>query len=210
MPTSPSLILRHILRATAALLTLVVVSGCATTNSESTSVRADKTSHHITPDSPPIGATAQGIRTLPLIPVIRYDRYTLAELSPSAEQQDLMRQIVDITMPATFNITVGDALRYALLRSGFKLCASPAIHILDTLPLPAADFHVGPLTLASALRLLAGPAWKLEVNELGREVCFVPTSPVSALGASRLFPPKSNDSSKGTGRPTAAAHEDSP
>lgn len=209
MPPSPSLILRHILKATAALFALVVVSGCATTDSESTSVRADRTSGHVSPASAPIIGTAQGIRAHPLIPVIRYDRYTLAELSPSAEQQDLMRQIVDITMPATFNITVGDALRYALLRSGFKLCASPAIHILDTLPLPAADFHVGPLTLASALRLLAGPAWKLEVNELTREVCFVPASSVPPF-APPIFPLRPADGSKSARHSTVTAPEGSP
>lgn len=210
MPISPSLILRNILTSTAALLALIAIPGCATTNSEPTSPRSGTTASHFTPDTPPMIATAQGIRTQPLIPVIRYGRYTLAELSPSAEQQDLMRQVVDVTMPATFNITVGDAMRYVLLRSGFKLCATPAIHILDTLPLPAADFHVGPLTLENALRLLAGPGWKLEVNDLAREVCFVPTSPVSPFAAPSVFPPTSKDSSQRARRSTVLAHGGSP
>lgn len=210
MSISPSLILRHVLTSSGALLALITIPGCATTNSTSASSRLSATAGHISPDSPPIIATAQGIHTHTLIPVIRYGRYTLVELSPSAEQQDLMRQIVDVTMPTTFNITVGDALRYVLLRSGFKLCASPAIHILDTLPLPAADFHVGPLTLEDALRLLAGPGWKLEVKDLSREVCFVPASPVSPFGAPGIFPPTSTNSPKDAGRSTMIAHEGSP
>jgi len=157
MPLSPSPILSHIRTFTATLIALIALPCCSTTNSLST-LRPGTAAGHLSPDNLPINATAQGIRTHPLIPVIRDSRYTLVELSPSAEQQDLMRQIVDITMPATFTISVGDALRYLLLRSGFALCTNAEIHILDTLPLPAADFHVGPTTLETALRLLVGQA----------------------------------------------------
>jgi type IV pili sensor histidine kinase/response regulator len=69
-----------------------------------------------------------------------------------------------------------------LLRSGFTLCDSPEIQILNTLALPAADLHLGPLTLESALRVLAGPEWILQVDELTRRVCFESISPPSPAG----------------------------
>jgi type IV pili sensor histidine kinase/response regulator len=100
----------------------------------------------------------------------------LVELSPEAEQQDPLQQIVDVTIPPTLAATVGDALRYVPLRSGFQLCYGPEFRHLDELPLPAADFRLGPLTLESALRILIGPGWNLEVDEITRKICFTPLS----------------------------------
>jgi type IV pili sensor histidine kinase/response regulator len=107
------------------------------------------------------------------MPVLRYGRYTLVELIPEHSQQDLMQQIVDITLPPTLNATVGEALRYLLLRTGYQLCDHlDANQALDALPLPAAHIHLGPLTLYEALRVLVGPAWSLTINESTRRVCF--------------------------------------
>jgi type IV pili sensor histidine kinase/response regulator len=104
---------------------------------------------------------------------VRYGRYTLAELAPDSAQQDLMLQVIDVTVPATLTATVGDALRYVLLRSGYQLCESNGpFESLEALPLPAAHLHLGPLKLHDALQVLAGSAWQLEVNQAARRVCF--------------------------------------
>lgn len=107
------------------------------------------------------------------VPVVRQGRYTLVELVPDPDQSDLMQQIVDITIPATFDATVGDALRYVLQRSGYRLCKRSGASELYALPLPAADLHLGPLPLRQALLTLAGPAWDLSIDEAVRQVCFV-------------------------------------
>ena len=107
------------------------------------------------------------------VPVMRQGRYTLAELVPSPEQRDLMRQIVDVSIPPAFDATVGDAIRYVLQRSGYRLCDSANANALYTLPLPAAHLRLGPMTLLDALQTLAGAdAWKLSVDEAARTVCF--------------------------------------
>lgn len=110
------------------------------------------------------------------IPVVRYGRYTLIELVPDDGQRDLMRQVIDLTIPAAAHATVGDALHYVLRRSGYRLCDehTGAIVALVDLPLPAAHEHLGPITLHEALQLLSGPRWTLHVNDETREVCFTP------------------------------------
>ena len=110
------------------------------------------------------------------VSVLRYGRYTLVELAPAPDQQDLMQQVVDITMPATSSATVGDAVRYLLMRTGYLLCDTQSGNAsLDAWPLPAAHIHLGPLTLRDALRVLSGPAWDLQIDEGARRVCFTRT-----------------------------------
>lgn len=106
--------------------------------------------------------------------LLRQGRYTLVELRPDLAQRDLQRQIIDLRIPATPDSTVGDALRYVLLRSGYRLCdGDTALSTLLALPLPAAHRRLGPLELRQALQLLAGNAWRLVVDEQTRQACFV-------------------------------------
>src|SRR5690242_18207904 len=89
--------------------------------------------------------------TAPPVSVLRYGRYTLVEVASAPDQRDLMQQVVDITMPMTTSATVGDAIRYLLMRTGYLLCEpQPGFPSLDAWPLPAAHIHLGPLTLRDA------------------------------------------------------------
>ena len=113
---------------------------------------------------------------------LRQSRYTLIELRPELQQQNLQQQIIDLRIPATPDTTVGDALRYVLRRSGYRLCAGePTLSTLLALPLPAAHLRLGPLELRQALQLLVGKGWTLAVDEPTRQVCFVsvPDQPAS-------------------------------
>ncbi len=107
------------------------------------------------------------------IPVVRYGRYTLVELTPAAAQQDLLLQVVDVSIPDTLNANVADALRHVLQRSGYQLCNGRETDMLGSLPLPAAHYHLGPLQLRDALLTLAGPARTLHVDHRARRVCFI-------------------------------------
>lgn len=141
------------------LATIAFMAGCATSPSPKTTQRQPTGPELSTPS----GAT----------PVIRYGRYTLVEIIPTNEQRDLMEQIVDITIPGAATASVGDALRYSLLRSGYQLCDDrDDIRAFDTLPLPASHMHIGPMVLRDALQMLVGRTWELQVNEAGRRVCF--------------------------------------
>ncbi len=107
------------------------------------------------------------------IPVVRYGRYTLVELTPTAAQQDLLLQVVDVSIPDALNANVADALRHILQRSGYQLCSGRETAALGSLPLPAAHYHLGPLQLRDALLTLAGPARTLHVDHTARRVCFI-------------------------------------
>lgn len=104
---------------------------------------------------------------------VRYGRYTLVSTEPTAEQLDLLAQIIDVRIPPGLNPTVQDAMRHMLQRSGYSLCPiSATVTVLFTRPLPAAHYRLGPLALRNALEVLAGPAWQLVVDDVGRSVCF--------------------------------------
>lgn len=111
---------------------------------------------------------------LPPAPVIRQSRYTLVELRPDLAQQDLQQQIIDLRIPATTTTKVGEAMRYVLQGSGYRLCADdPPLSTVFALPLPAAHWKLGPLPLNQTLQMLAGDTWRLTVNERERQVCFI-------------------------------------
>lgn len=111
------------------------------------------------------------------IPVQRYGRYTLVELEQVYTQQNLLQQIIDVDLPSTWLHTVGDALPYVLLRSGYRLCErSDENAPLLEFPLPASHLKLGPMPLRDALQLLAGPGWSLQANEQLRTVCFIPAT----------------------------------
>ncbi len=119
------------------------------------------------------------------VSVVRYGRYTLVELAPDTAQQELLNQVVDISIPSTMSTTLGDALGYLLLRSGYQLCETrDEVGRLYALPLPAAHMHMGPMFLRDALQTLAGPAWQLQVDDVTRQVCFT----LSAKAANIALP----------------------
>jgi len=129
------------------------------------------------------------------IPVVRYGRYTLVELTPTVAQQDLLLQVVDVSIPDTLNANVADALRHVLQRSGYQLCSGRETDALGRLTLPAAHYDLGPLQLRDALLTLAGPARTLHVDHTARRVCFTqplntpaetpPATAYTAPGAAR-------------------------
>ncbi|HAF2412750.1 TPA: hypothetical protein G8N70_003079 [Salmonella enterica] len=143
-------------------------------------------------DSPAVSATiATDSETNPaeyLVPVVRYGRYTLAELRPDVAQRDLSQQVVEVTMPVQLSATVGDGIRYLLQRTGFSLCHSDEVAALYALPLPAAHLHLGPETLRDALQTMAGPAWQLTLDEAMRQVCFVRLPEVTSSANAGVAP----------------------
>nr|WP_245903882.1 PilL N-terminal domain-containing protein [Sinimarinibacterium flocculans] len=107
------------------------------------------------------------------IPIVRYGRYTLVELVPETAQQDLMLQVIDISLSNVVPQTVGVALDHVLRRSGYRLCdIDTQMRVFYELPLPAVHQRLGPLFLHDALLTLAGPAWDLQVDDAERRVCF--------------------------------------
>lgn len=156
----------------------IAAAGCATSATQTSPAQ---------PGGPGVQAEghASTSQESAFVPVVRYGRYTLVELVPTAAQQDLLLQVIDVTIPSTHQATVGDALRHVLLRSGYRPCASADVSALSALPLPAAHYRLGPVPLRDALLMLAGPGWELQVDDRTRQVCFTHTAPPPSVSASK-------------------------
>ena len=171
----------HRLVVPALLTGCVLITGCAATGA------ANAPTATAVPPEP--GLSARIIYPEPeptLIPVARYGRYTLVELVPEPAQRDLTRQVIEVSIPPTFDASVGDALRHVLLRTGYRLCDTTEAAALYALPLPAAHLRLGPLPLRDALLALAGPAWELSVDDASRAVCFTRVTTARAPSASPI------------------------
>lgn len=108
-----------------------------------------------------------------LVPI---GRYLTVSLKPNPQQVDLLSQTIQMHFPPSIQ-TVNDAMREVLQYSGYSLV--PETHMnaafKNTLlkPLPLVDRNLGPMTLQSALKVLAGPSFTLKTDSLNRTVNFV-------------------------------------
>ncbi|ELS9902051.1 TcpQ domain-containing protein [Salmonella enterica] len=107
--------------------------------------------------------------------VTRRCRYTLVSVKSADAQREPLNQLIDITMPGQLVNSVGDGFRYLLFQSGYSLCGRYGADFAELLkrPLPAVQRKIGPMRLSEALQVVAGPAWRMSVDEVNREVCFV-------------------------------------
>ncbi|HFW3715114.1 TPA: TcpQ domain-containing protein [Salmonella enterica subsp. enterica serovar 6,7:y:-] len=107
--------------------------------------------------------------------VTRSGRYTLVNVKSADAQREPLNQLIDITMPGQLVNTVGDGFRYLFFQSGYALCGRYGADFAELLnrPLPAVQRKIGPMRLSEALQVVAGPAWRMSVDEVNREVCFV-------------------------------------
>ncbi|WP_338803452.1 PilL N-terminal domain-containing protein [Xenorhabdus griffiniae] len=101
--------------------------------------------------------------------VVRYGRYLLVSTDPTEAQRDPLSQLIHIQFPVSQD---PDAMRYALRQSGYSLCTPGKTNaILYRQPLPSVHHQLGAVRLRTALQIMAGPAWQLEVDEVQRMVC---------------------------------------
>lgn len=106
---------------------------------------------------------------------VQVGRYSLMAAIPTEAQTDLMATTVTVQFPEHIQ-SVGEALRYLLQRSGYRLATAEAIdpeaRALLSLPLPAVHQTLGPLTLQQALQTLAGPTFQLVQDPVHRLIAF--------------------------------------
>ncbi|MEG3127031.1 PilL N-terminal domain-containing protein [Pantoea cypripedii] len=153
-----------------ALLPFLLMAGCST-NTQKLQQRATATPAPGTALTRNVQPATQDVYAHPP-EVVRYDRYLLVSTDPVVAQRDPLSQIININIPASQNPTVADALRYVLKQSGYSLCTTgPANGVLYQQSLPAVHHQLGPMRLRTALQILAGPAWQLEIDDVQRVVC---------------------------------------
>jgi len=106
---------------------------------------------------------------------VQVGRYATVAALPTAEQIELLSAIVNMAFPASI-VTVGQAVRYLLQPSGYRLSSQgtsePIRETLLNLPLPEPHRALGPMPLKTALVTLAGPAFRLVEDPVHRLVSF--------------------------------------
>ena len=107
-------------------------------------------------------------------------RYTSAQALPPEDLAEPLAVVVSMTFPRSTVTTVGDALRHALMRSGYRLAMEQpgvAAEFL-ALPLPESQRQVGAYRLLTVLETLTGPAWDWHSDRYRRIVWFTqPAAP---------------------------------
>lgn len=118
---------------------------------------------------------------------IRLSRYTTASTAPDAAQVDPLQAVVQIGFPRATVRTVGDAIAYLLVRTGYRLAhpqeadkRTPAV--LD-LPLPEVHRRLGPCTVRTALSVLLGKPFVLSTDPVQRLVSYRVEAATSELSA---------------------------
>lgn len=106
---------------------------------------------------------------------IQVGRYSLYAATPTKAQRDLLAVTTTVRFPEGIQ-TVGEAVRYLLERSGYRLAQTESIvpdaMVLFALPLPAVHQQLGPMTLRDALETLAGPAFNLVQDPVHRLITY--------------------------------------
>ena len=102
-------------------------------------------------------------------------RYSLLAATPTQAQAELLATTMTVRFPERIQ-TVGEAVRYLLQRSGYRLATAESIGpdtaALFALPLPAVHRSLGPMTLRDALETLAGPVFHLVQDPVHRLISF--------------------------------------
>ena len=106
---------------------------------------------------------------------IQVGRYSLYTATPTQAQRDLLAVTATVRFPDGIQ-TVGEAVRYLLQGSGYRLAETESIGPeamgLFALPLPTVHQQMGPMTLRAALETLAGPAFNLVQDPVHRLITY--------------------------------------
>ena len=106
---------------------------------------------------------------------VQVGRYSMIAATPTEAQAELLATTMTVRIPERIQ-TLGEAVRYLLQRSGYRLANAESIGpetvALFALPLPAVHRSLGPMRLRDALETLAGPAFRLVQDPVHRLITF--------------------------------------
>jgi type IV pili sensor histidine kinase/response regulator len=113
--------------------------------------------------------------TPPSKTVTQIDRYSIVVVAPTAGQRDVLAETSAISIPNDIE-SLGDALRWLLRDSGYRLAAdrvlSDDVHAMLTLPLPAAHRQFEAMPLSVVVELIVGPAFHIVQDPIHRLLAF--------------------------------------
>jgi conjugative transfer region protein (TIGR03748 family) len=135
-------------------------------------------------------------------PDIRLSRYTTASAEPEAAQVDPLEAVVQIGFPRGNVHTVGDAIGYLLLRSGYRMApqieADAPTKTILAMPLPEVHRRLGPYSVRTALSVLVGRPFVLSVDPMQRLVSYSVDMP-AAKGSAVAGTSRTGQTRNGTG-----------
>jgi len=112
---------------------------------------------------------------------VRLARYTDAEPVPAAAVVDPLTVVATVHFPREQVRTVGDAVDYLLLRTGYRVAsADPAATPLLALPLPESHRVLGPYPVRAILQVLLGDAYDVKASPVDRTLAIALRDPGSA------------------------------
>lgn len=104
---------------------------------------------------------------------VRLARYTVADPTPAATVADPLAVIATIRFPREQVRTVGDAVDYLLLRTGYRMAsADPAATALLALPLPESHRVLGPYPVRALLQVLLGESYNVNASPVDRTLAI--------------------------------------
>lgn len=114
-----------------------------------------------------------------IIEVMQTGRYSYIKNIPPVDQLNPLKVVVQTKIPQSID-TVGETVRFLLVRSGYTLADDSVISeetkALLKLELPQVHRQIGPMTLDTALHTLSGEAFELVVDPVHRKVTYELTS----------------------------------
>jgi type IV pili sensor histidine kinase/response regulator len=107
--------------------------------------------------------------------VTQVDRYSVVVTGSTAGQRDLLAVTAVTSIPSDIE-SLGDALRWVLQGSGYRLAANPVlseeVRIMLELPLPAVHRHFELMPLKTVMELMIGPAFYVVQDSVHRLIAF--------------------------------------
>lgn len=114
---------------------------------------------------------------------LQLGRYTTAEALPQPHLNEPLALVAQLTFPHEQVTTVGEAIEYTLLRTGYALVDSQSLtsdaRRFLGLPLPEAQRTLGPFSVQDVLNVLVGTAWRWHTDHITRRVWFTPAESVA-------------------------------
>ena len=109
------------------------------------------------------------------IEAMQTGRYSYIKNIPPVDQLNPLKVVIKTTIPQSVD-TVGETVKFLLVRSGYVLAESSVLSkeakALLSLPLPQVHRNIGPMTLDRALHTLSGDAFELVVDPVHRKITY--------------------------------------
>lgn len=127
-------------------------------------------------------------------------RYSTAEAAPQQGLAEPLALVAQITFPREQVTTIGEAIEYTLLRTGYALMDTQAMPAdarrFLGLPLPEAQRTLGPFSVQDMLAVLVGKAWTWHTDHVLRRLWFTLTTNQAPRRLQPIVSPHSSQSAQ--------------